>query len=446
MKTDIKVSVIIPIYNGEIYVKEALRQIRNQTLKEIEIICVDDGSKDLTVEMLREEAEQDSRIKVVETVHETAGAARNKGMELASGKYLSFMDVDDFFEPNMLESAYERAERTEADVVVYRADQFDSKQGYFTESNWTVKEDRLPEKKTFSHKDIENFYYCFSGFPWDKMFRSSFIKELDICFQNQACINDQFFVYSSLVAAEKISFINEILVHKRIHNPGSISEGYIHKEESEYCFFNALRAIRVQLIAWNMYKEMERDYLNYAVQYSLWNLNRFIPSNRFNMLYDRVKEEYFRALGLYEMKPDMFYEDDKRREFSLVLSMDSREYRWQKILTRKENTFLFPFGLVPHKAKVIIYGAGAVGISFYRQIAYSAYCDIVAWVDKKWEEKGAPVESLQALNEREYDFVVIAIHDAGIAKKITTALMKENVPSYKIIWKNPELQLEQRNV
>lgn len=92
----IKVSVIIPVYNVEKYLEECLDSIINQTLKEIEIICIDDGSTDSSLNVLENYKKKDKRIIVLQQQNLGAGAARNKGLDLARGKYLSFLDADDF--------------------------------------------------------------------------------------------------------------------------------------------------------------------------------------------------------------------------------------------------------------------------------------------------------------------------------------------------------------
>ena len=112
----VKVSVIIPVYNVEPYLKQCMDSVVGQTLKDIEIICVDDGSTDNSLDILREYAAEDSRIQIIEQKNAGAGAARNNGMRYATGKYLSFLDSDDFFEPRMLEKAYDLAEKDQADL------------------------------------------------------------------------------------------------------------------------------------------------------------------------------------------------------------------------------------------------------------------------------------------------------------------------------------------
>ena len=100
-----KVSVILPVYNVGKYLRQCMDSIVGQTLQEIEVICIDDGSADDSPQILQAYAKKDPRIKVVCQQNQGAGAARNRGLSMARGEYLSFLDSDDFFETNMLEKA-----------------------------------------------------------------------------------------------------------------------------------------------------------------------------------------------------------------------------------------------------------------------------------------------------------------------------------------------------
>ena len=113
MKRDVPlVSVIVPTFNIERYIKKCLDSLLSQTLKEIEIICIDDGSTDNSYEILCEYATKDNRFIILQQENKGAGAARNKGMEISKGEFLAFLDADDFFEADLLEQLYKKAEET----------------------------------------------------------------------------------------------------------------------------------------------------------------------------------------------------------------------------------------------------------------------------------------------------------------------------------------------
>ena len=115
----IKVSVIIPVYNAENYLPMALESILKQTLTDIEVICVDDGSTDHSLQILEKYQKMDRRITILKQKNSYAGVARNYGMSVAKGKYLAFLDSDDYFVPEMLERAYRNGEEQGADVVIF---------------------------------------------------------------------------------------------------------------------------------------------------------------------------------------------------------------------------------------------------------------------------------------------------------------------------------------
>ena len=101
-----KVSVVVPVHNTEQYLRQCLDSLVSQTLREIEIICVDDGSSDGSLAILQDYAALDSRVCIIEQESVGAGPARNAGLDAALGEYIAFLDSDDFFEPSMLEEAY----------------------------------------------------------------------------------------------------------------------------------------------------------------------------------------------------------------------------------------------------------------------------------------------------------------------------------------------------
>ena len=114
----IQISIIIPVYNVEKYLRECLNSILNQTFQDFEIICVDDGSTDKSLEILQEYKRKDDRFVILQQRHSGAGSARNNGIRLAAGKYIQFLDSDDYFEPTLLEEMFDHAEKFDADLTV----------------------------------------------------------------------------------------------------------------------------------------------------------------------------------------------------------------------------------------------------------------------------------------------------------------------------------------
>ena len=113
----IKFSIIVPVYNVELFLRECLDSIENQTFKGFEVICINDGSTDGSLSILQEYAAKDSRFKVISQENQGQGVARNNGIDIAQGEYLLFIDPDDFIEPNMLEIIYKKFQQTDAEIV-----------------------------------------------------------------------------------------------------------------------------------------------------------------------------------------------------------------------------------------------------------------------------------------------------------------------------------------
>ena len=134
------VSVIIPAYNAQEYVAECVTSVIKQTAKDIEVIVVDDGSTDDTREIVASIAERDARVTLLTQSNQYAGVARNNGMDHATGKYLYFLDADDFIEPDTLETMTGIAERTGVDIVVARSNSHDAETHEEALIDYTIKD------------------------------------------------------------------------------------------------------------------------------------------------------------------------------------------------------------------------------------------------------------------------------------------------------------------
>ena len=143
------VSVVVPVYNVDIYLEEMLEGLRNQTLKDIEIICVDDGSTDKSAGIIQNQAQKDTRIKYIRQENQGGGAARNTGIAAADGKYLICLDADDIYEGNMLELLYNQAEKTDADITICEYVVWNMQTNYKSPAKGIIFEN-APDKEVFS--------------------------------------------------------------------------------------------------------------------------------------------------------------------------------------------------------------------------------------------------------------------------------------------------------
>lgn len=311
---EIKVSVIITVYNAEQYLNQCLDSIVNQTLKEIEIICVDDGSSDGSLEILQSYGDRYNHIKVVQQENGGAGKARNKGMEMAVGEYLSFLDCDDFFEPDMLELAYQKAKEDCADMVVFNSNQYFEETGEYKDINWTLRYKKIPPYTPFMHRQMtDNIFKVFVGWAWDKLFLKEFVDRYSLKFQEQRTSNDMLFVFSAVALAQRITVVDQEhrLVHQRRNNQSSLSNT---REKSWMCFYDALTALKDRLVSENIFKEMKQDYINYALHFCLWNLDT-LSEPTYSILKKKLCSEWFDALEITDKEPQYFYNKDEYEHY-----------------------------------------------------------------------------------------------------------------------------------
>ena len=239
------VSVVVPIYNCERYLPECLDSLLGQTLEDIEIICVDDGSTDRTPEILRAYARRDARIKVLRQENAGAGVARNAGLDRATGAYLFFCDPDDWCDRNLLKSCFDKIKAHDADVLVTSLTKVDGI------SRTVLSRMKLPSAfvgeqagKCFSWKEIADDLLTVGGNgPCNKLFRRSVATDNALRFQPLRRTNDLFFVKTFLASADKIAFVNEAGYCYRLR-----SDSATHKDELSSCFCTACESLHDWLI------------------------------------------------------------------------------------------------------------------------------------------------------------------------------------------------------
>lgn len=245
------VSVIMPVYNVAPYLRQCLDSICNQTLTDIEIICVDDGSTDDSISILREYEKNDSRVTVVLQQNQFAGAARQKGMEMANGKYFAFVDSDDFFELNMLEEMTNKAEVHDSDIVVCNADVYRESEGKLTPAPWLLRMDMLGDTSPdlFAPMDVigDRLFHFVRLTPWGKIFKSDFVKQHNLKWQSLSRANDVLFVGSALALAKSMSVIDNVYVHYRARANSTAHSN----SRSEQALLDAYLALRDNLIKHN---------------------------------------------------------------------------------------------------------------------------------------------------------------------------------------------------
>ena len=223
----VDVSVIIPVYNTEQYLEECLNSIVNQTLRNIEIICIDDGSTDNSLEILKKYEKTDSRFKIVSQKNSGQGSARNKGMSLASGKYIYFMDSDDFIELNTLKDTFEIAEKNNLDLVMFQLINYDEDTGeLFKNDYYTMEEiyDCVGEE-VFSVHDVDELIFDIAVSPVNKLYNREFILSTGAKFPKDLIFEDNLFFFDFIFDVKRMAFHKEFLYTRRVHTASATGLG-----------------------------------------------------------------------------------------------------------------------------------------------------------------------------------------------------------------------------
>lgn len=218
-ETAVKVSVIVPIYNAEAFLRPAMDSILDQSLRDIEIICVDDGSTDGSLRIVKEYQQRDSRVRIATQNNAGPGMARNNGLRRARGEYIAFLDADDFFSLDFLERIYATAKEGDLDIAVADYDLYQSNSAKFRK-NITGEEQNLltPGKVTSKNDFPDQIFQLTDGYVWSKLFRRSFLLEKGISFPEELrMFEDVYFVVCSLSLAERIGKCEGILIHHRVY-------------------------------------------------------------------------------------------------------------------------------------------------------------------------------------------------------------------------------------
>ena len=282
---NIKVSVIIPVYNPGKLLVNCLNSIVNQSLKDIEIICVDDGSTDHSLDILKDYAKNDFRFKIYSQDNLGAGCARNKGIENSNGEYIIFVDSDDWIEPDMCEKLYYHAENLNADLVLFdtiwhlennkikKVIHFDDD---FFKSNY--------DSNIFDYNSIKdlimNGYY---GVIWCKFYKASFIKNNNILFPNHKIYNDVEFHIKTTTLAKRIAYLPEFFYHYIKLGQSSLQTSFVGGRHM-FVFLDVVNGMKNFLSDYNLFTEFKDEFLVFL----------FVEFNtKLNQIDLKYKEEYF---------------------------------------------------------------------------------------------------------------------------------------------------------
>ena len=231
-----KVSVIIPVYNTEKYVRQAVESIRRQTLKDIEIIIVNDGSTDGSMTILEELAAQDERIKLFSQENQGQSIARNFALQKVGGKYLYFMDSDDYLENEALELCFEKAESNNLDFVLFDAEILNPQDTTAIDITYQ-RTQIMDEESIYTGNELLNLFirkYIFTPSPCLSFINTAFLRQQNLSFYPGIIHEDQLFTCKLYLNANKVMCIAKPFLKRRFRSDSTMTNRFAWKNMRGY--------------------------------------------------------------------------------------------------------------------------------------------------------------------------------------------------------------------
>jgi glycosyltransferase involved in cell wall biosynthesis len=232
-----KVSIIIPVYNTEQYVHETVISACNQTLHEIEIICVNDGCTDNSPAILKALAESDNRIRIIDQLNAGQSVARNTGIVNARGKYIYFLDSDDLIDPNTLEECYELCERGNYDFVTFDSDVHNPSDITIGNGLRYDRSTSLFEKLCYTGIESINLQLAKTSYTPSVpllFIRAQYIKDTKLSFHAGIIHEDQLFTALLYFRAKRMAYLPKQFFHRRIRSDSTMTTRFSWKNVQGY--------------------------------------------------------------------------------------------------------------------------------------------------------------------------------------------------------------------
>ncbi len=292
---NVKVSVIMPIYNAADYLRPAMDSVLWQTLEEIEIICIDDGSTDSSFDIVKEYQRGDSRIRIITEPNAGPALARNNGMRCARGEYLAFLDADDFYEPTFLEALYKRAKSENLDIAISSFDIYNSRTAKFEEP---IHPDHMEiyfgGKVTSKNENPDYILSSTIGSAWNKVFKRSFVEAKGLAFlADVKMYEDIYFTVTALSFAERVGMTSGILMHHRVHDEQARAKAFSkHYAQVPVVYLK----IKEFLTRKGMYSPLLSSYLNLSAS-RCSKIYRLLSHDAKEKFWNLLHNEYYEQLG-----------------------------------------------------------------------------------------------------------------------------------------------------
>lgn len=413
----VKVSVIMPVYNVEQYLAECLQSVTDQTLREIEIICVNDGSTDSSLKILEKYAQSDSRVRIITKNNTGYGHSVNIGLDQAQGEYVSVVETDDTVDSTMLEELYRLATEKDLDMIKTNGRRFVDIDGerIYTERPVLSERNRdLYGRICNCHEDMrvfEGYVHITTG-----LYKREFLDRYHIRFHESpgASFQDNGFWFQTTMYAERLYFLDRAYYNLRRDNPNSS----VYSREKVFCICDEYDFIRDQIIEAHL--DIERELLarQFYWRYSnyIGTMERIAPQY-LQSFYDRMRQDFIKALRNGDIDPVLF----NRGQWVYI----------HAVLTQpemcKERNVRVPLVIRRHleeTREILVYGAGQCGKQILGLLRENGWDDKVKGflVSEKPERnmtvEGIEVHSLKAFDLRADMLVLLAVADKHIPEMV----------------------------
>lgn len=401
------VSIVMPLYNAEAFLEEAIKSVQHQSYKDFELLCINDASEDSTVRIVEKAMLQDERIKLYHNeIRSGAAASRNKGLKYAKGEYITFLDGDDVFDEEMLEKAYGIAKEKQLDMVIYEFLHVDSEKIH--EKRVISRDESYKRKycsKPFCIFDLKSEdYISWSNSPWNKLFKKEFIDKNGLEFQALTSSNDVYFVEMSFMLAERIMFLDDerVMVYAREHfTPTRISY-----DRDPMCTYYACYKVLAEIAKRNRLEIAGEYFFLKCYFILLGGLAKAKTEEKKQLFYEFLKTEGIKRLreiggDSYKRLPSDVKENLEQFENKDSSTKWFEDENMVSYFIRKSGQKITK--LFENNNQVVIWGTGNYGRSLIK-FAESRCLKLAAVIDMDRNKQGKKIANYIILDDKMLDF------------------------------------------
>ena len=289
-----QVSIIVPIYNVALFLDQCLASLAKQTLSNLEIICVNDGSTDNSAQIVQKYLETDPRFQLINQSNQGLGAARNSGLKAATGEYVGFVDSDDWVEAEMYADLYQLASAHDVDLVICGMKVFDESKNSFTNNNYySFSQLTIPLHQPYQPVDYLNNLFQIPVSACNKIFRRQKIIDLQLSFPTQTIFEDNPFFYTFYLNAHRSMIIDQPYYCRRVRS-GSITT--TSSNSSYVDIFPIFRKLSDTFCQSPFWPQINASFLQHQIGVALGWLKKTSP--QFKPAFYHAMHQYFLALDL----------------------------------------------------------------------------------------------------------------------------------------------------